>query len=134
MTQSAQHADPNIFLSLEMCRSHQISTGTDSRVIFQVQDDDFAAGWSDETAFNDANTLFEADDFAAAETALNHFLERRPESKFADETRFLLGMSLFRQEKLHSALIVFSEIVRDFPNSDFKSLADFYSHRCKSLL
>ena len=131
MTHSIQHNDPTVPFGLDMSRTRGLTVDTDHEMVFLVDDDTLTSGWSDEIVFDDAHALYNADAFAAAETALVRFLKCRPKSVFAHDARFLLGMSLFRQDAFQTARVVFSEIVESYPESRFRSLADFYRRRCK---
>ena len=72
---------------------------------------------------------FCADELKDTETAIkkyHFFIERFPESMFIEKVYYALAQNYFRQQEYKKAEKTFNAIVKNFPDSDYKTAANYY--------
>ena len=70
-----------------------------------------------------------ADELKDTETAIkkyHFFIERFPESMFIEKVYYALAQNYFRQQEYKKAEKTFNAIVKNFPDSDYKTAANYY--------
>lgn len=75
---------------------------------------------ADETkAYNDALNLFKAGNYNGADTALNDFIKRYPQSGYLSSVQYWLGNVQFAKEQYKSAIATHQSLIKNHPDSSF---------------
>lgn len=73
---------------------------------------------TDEVVYRRGIELLDGEKFAPSRAAFEELIKRYPTSKLADNSRFWIGESYYRQKEYASAILEYQKVVDDYPKGD----------------
>jgi len=68
--------------------------------------------------FESSFELLRKGDYVSAELALRDYIELFPQATYTDDAKFWLAESLYAQAKFSEALVIFNQIIDEYPDSE----------------
>jgi tol-pal system protein YbgF len=68
--------------------------------------------------FESSFELLRKGDYVSAEVALRNYIELFPQATYTDDAKFWLAESLYAQTKFSEALVIFNQIIDEYPDSE----------------